>query len=93
MIDRDSRQAFAEGWSSTAHHFLGAHPHKNGVRFAVWAPNAAAVYVLGDWNNWDMDAMERLPDGIWVATHRKPASYFTSILTITVPPTVLEPGN
>jgi 1,4-alpha-glucan branching enzyme len=36
---------------------LGAHPihHEgaNGVHFAVWAPNAARVSVVGDFNNWD----------------------------------------
>src|SRR5690625_5830540 len=36
---------------------LGAHPaRQNGVkgtRFAVWAPNASAVSVVGDFNQWD----------------------------------------
>jgi 1,4-alpha-glucan branching enzyme len=32
---------------------LGAHPVENGVRFAVWAPNARYVSVIGDWNRWD----------------------------------------
>ena len=36
---------------------LGAHPIKinnvEGVHFAVWAPNAKRVSVIGDFNNWD----------------------------------------
>ncbi len=39
-----------------------------GTYFAVWAPNAARVSVVGDWNGWDGRAhqMRRLvPNGIW----------------------------
>jgi 1,4-alpha-glucan branching enzyme len=44
----------------------GESPDAGGVRFAVWAPNARAVRVLGDWNHWtgdDLDPVER--SGIW----------------------------
>lgn len=51
---------------------LGAHPSKkdgaDGVHFAVWAPHAAAVHLIGEFNGWNEDniAMERLePSGIW----------------------------
>ncbi len=51
---------------------LGAHPAavngEDGVRFAVWAPNAQNVWVLGSFNDWAEEeyAMERLePNGIW----------------------------
>ncbi|RYE75854.1 MAG: 1,4-alpha-glucan branching enzyme, partial [Myxococcales bacterium] len=32
---------------------LGAHPDDAGTRFAVWAPNAMEVQVVGDFNGWD----------------------------------------
>ena len=32
---------------------LGAHLVEGGVRFAVWAPNARSVSVVGDFNDWD----------------------------------------
>ena len=32
---------------------LGAHVVDGGVRFAVWAPNAQYVSVIGDFNDWD----------------------------------------
>ena len=39
---------------------LGAHPTEmdgqKGVYFAVWAPNAKSVSVIGDFNNWDPNA-------------------------------------
>ncbi len=51
---------------------LGAHVQKvaeiPGVQFAVWAPNAKRVSVVGDFNSWDgrVHAMRnRGPSGIW----------------------------
>ena len=51
---------------------LGAHPTKHegrkGVHFAVWAPHAEKVSVVGDFNKWKEDGFEmtRLePLGIW----------------------------
>ena len=51
---------------------LGAHPLRHedvdGVRFAVWAPNARRVSVVGDWNGWDgrTQPMRLHPgNGIW----------------------------
>ena len=39
-----------------------------GVNFAVWAPNAAGVSIVGDFNNWDarFHAMRKhIPSGVW----------------------------
>ena len=51
---------------------LGAHPlhHEgaDGVHFAVWAPNAQRVSVIGDFNGWDgrLHVMrKRLDTGVW----------------------------
>ena len=50
---------------------LGAHPldaEDAGVRFSVWAPNARAVSVVGDWNGWAEGADALAPQessGVW----------------------------
>jgi len=47
---------------------LGAHLVDGGVRFAVWAPNARRVSVVGDFNDWDTGADSLAPvdeTGIW----------------------------
>jgi 1,4-alpha-glucan branching enzyme len=51
---------------------LGAHVDRNdgvdGVRFAVWAPNARAVRAVGDWNSWDgrVDPLKPVGvSGVW----------------------------
>jgi len=45
----------------------GATPYKEGIRFAVWAPHAHDVFVIGTFNNWDKAAhrMNRDPNGWW----------------------------
>ncbi|MCI8938717.1 MAG: 1,4-alpha-glucan branching protein GlgB [Dorea sp.] len=61
---------------------LGAHPVKNGrkkgVYFAVWAPHAKSVSVVGEFNNWDRTAniMERMePLGIYTCFVADVAEY------------------
>jgi 1,4-alpha-glucan branching enzyme len=62
---------FAEGKHWHAQNFLGAHVHEvNGIpgsRFAVWAPNALRVSVVGNFNEWDGRAhpMRKHDAGIW----------------------------
>jgi 1,4-alpha-glucan branching enzyme len=63
---------FAEGTQHRAHEKLGAHPmtigSTGGVDFAVWAPSAARVSVVGDFNRWDgrVNPMRLLlPSGVW----------------------------
>jgi 1,4-alpha-glucan branching enzyme len=58
-----------EGTHYTSYEALGAHPDDQGTRFAVWAPNAYRVSVMGDFNAWDpeADVLERHSGGIWEA--------------------------
>ena len=48
---------FGEGKHWHIYRVLGAHKHQAdgipGVRFAIWAPSAERVSVVGDFNNWD----------------------------------------
>jgi len=48
---------------------LGAHPDATGTHFAVWAPNARGVAVIGDWNGWsgsaDPLALRGDGSGVW----------------------------
>jgi 1,4-alpha-glucan branching enzyme len=63
---------FGEGRHRRLWDVLGAHPREHdgmaGVSFAVWAPNAKAVRVVGDWNFWDgrVHQMRSLgSSGVW----------------------------
>ena len=56
---------FREGSHSRLYKFLGAHRmlHEGttGVLFAVWAPNAREVSVMGDFNAWNRDSHKLSP--------------------------------
>ncbi len=61
-----------EGTHRTLYKRLGAHlmNHEgaDGVHFAVWAPHAARVSVVGDFNDWDgrrHQMRKRLTSGLW----------------------------
>ena len=58
---------FTSGIHYTIYEHLGAHPcTRNGVagtQFAVWAPNAVRVSVVGDFNNWDGRIYPMIKDG------------------------------
>ncbi|HEY9876934.1 MAG TPA: 1,4-alpha-glucan branching enzyme [Leptolyngbyaceae cyanobacterium] len=62
---------FSEGNHHRIYEKLGAHPTVMdgvaGVYFAVWAPNARNVSVLGNFNHWDgrKHQMRRSGNGIW----------------------------
>ena len=49
---------FREGTHARLYEHLGCRlaPGGEGARFAVWAPNARAVSVIGEWNGWDARA-------------------------------------
>jgi 1,4-alpha-glucan branching enzyme len=60
---------FREGTHSRLYEKLGAHVFPDAVEFAVWAPNADSVSVIGDWNGWDPRAAPMHPSeaGVWTA--------------------------
>ena len=72
MITDYDLHLLGEGRHWQSYQKLGAHLFTQsgvaGVRFAVWAPNADAVSVVGDFNDWDgrRHPLRRLPSaGIW----------------------------
>ncbi|MCI8515279.1 MAG: 1,4-alpha-glucan branching protein GlgB [Hungatella sp.] len=60
FITETDRYLFGEGTHYEIYEKLGAHPktyrRKEGMYFAVWAPHAQAVSVVGDFNDWNPDA-------------------------------------
>ncbi len=64
---------FREGSHGRLYRLLGAHLQQrdgvDGVHFAVWAPNARQVSVMGEWNKWDAQSDYLAPradsSGIW----------------------------
>ena len=72
LLSEDDIHLFAEGRHFDLPTRLGANPRSfdgvGGVLFAVWAPNAAHVSVVGDFNGWDArrhPMRKRLGPGIW----------------------------
>jgi 1,4-alpha-glucan branching enzyme len=68
----DDLYLFGEGSHIRLYEKLGAHPTtlggRSGTRFAVWAPNAQRVALMGDFNGWSKDAQPLAPigqAGIW----------------------------
>jgi len=67
----DVRESFHQGTNRRAYEMLGAHPCYEGNdkkwHFAVWAPNAKHVALVGEFNLWDKTAhpMVKQFDGTW----------------------------
>lgn len=60
IISEMDRYLFGQGTHYEIYEKLGAHPMtldgKRGVYFAVWAPHAASVSLVGDFNNWNPES-------------------------------------
>ncbi|WP_281915420.1 1,4-alpha-glucan branching protein GlgB [Caldimonas thermodepolymerans] len=68
---------FREGTHARLHEKLGCHLDPGGgARFAVWAPNASAVSVTGEWNGWSpgADRLAPRPDGSGIWEGHAPAA-------------------
>ena len=69
FISDADQYVFGQGTHYEIYKKLGAHfckkGEKEGVFFAVWAPNAKDVYVIGEFNGWDEGAtpLKRLGEG------------------------------
>ncbi len=71
-LSDDDLYWFNEGTHYRLFEKLGSHPMQNedeqGVYFAVWAPNAESVSVMGEFNNWEKNTHRLAPrgqSGIW----------------------------
>jgi 1,4-alpha-glucan branching enzyme len=72
LLTDDDLYLFNEGSHNRLYRKLGAHPleagGKAGTYFAVWAPDAESVAVIGDFNDWDGRRNRLAPrgsSGIW----------------------------
>ncbi len=71
VLTDDDLHLFTEGTQYRAFDKLGSHiitvGTTTGVHFAVWAPNADRVSVIGDFNGWDgrVTPMRFLDGGVW----------------------------
>lgn len=56
---------------ATGYLYFGLHKTNDGWVFREWAPNATAIYIIGDFNNWDKSEQYRLKrydNGVWEIT-------------------------
>jgi len=72
LLTEDDIYLFNEGSHSQLYQKLGAHTltveEQEGTHFAVWAPDARQVFVMGDFNGWDKASHPLHPrgqSGIW----------------------------
>ena len=73
LFDEEEIRNFKDGTNYNLYKFFGSHRlkvlDKDGYYFAVWAPNATYISVVGDFNKWDTGAhplFVRLDQsGIW----------------------------
>ena len=74
MLTEQDIYLFREGTHGRLYEQFGSRLNANGsgAHFAVWAPNATEVSVVGDWNGWHAGANRLAPrsdeSGIWEGT-------------------------
>ena len=91
MLTEQDIYLFREGTHAALYRQMGCHllPDGAGAHFAVWAPNARAISVVGDWNGWrrGIDVLRPRWDhsGIWegaIPTVKRGQGYKYAITTI-----------
>lgn len=67
LITHFDQHLFSEGKHFDLYNKMGANVTADGVHFAVWAPNAEHVSIIGDFNQWNKAAhpMRSSSSGIW----------------------------
>ncbi|HZY07570.1 MAG TPA: hypothetical protein VFE69_07490, partial [Ilumatobacteraceae bacterium] len=77
LLGEQDLHFFGEGTHRRLWEWLGAQPlpDDGGVQFAVWAPNAKSVRVVGDWDGWvDGDALvPQGKSGVWAGVAKSAA--------------------
>ena len=83
FISQDDQYLFAQGTHYDIYEKLGAHPScedgEEGMFFAVWAPNAKQVYVIGEFNDWNESASWDREEFILYLLKESERGYCTSI--------------
>ena len=65
-LDFSALERFCRGESTDAYRLFGAHyVDWDTCRFTVWAPHAQSVCLVGDFNGWQPQPMEKLDCGAW----------------------------
>jgi len=79
--------AFVSGTSENIYEILGCHIYKGSFVFRVWAPNAKAVSLVGDFNDWDDNKNHMLPIGygVWEGIIENASVYDNYKYAITTP--------
>lgn len=86
--ENEAAKLFHQRENFRVYEYLGAHFCEEGVVFRVWAPNAQAVSVVGDFNGWNPDAnsMKRVTkQGVWELTLQNLNEYDAYKFAITKP--------
>ena len=70
-MDTNANYLFNIGENASAYRLLGAHlareGEREGWRFSVYAPNAKAISVVGDFNGWDPAAKQMAEKILYLA--------------------------
>ncbi len=74
---KKTAKTFMTDICTKAYTFLGCHPTEEGFVFRVWAPHAKAVSLVGDFTNWNAEAisMQNIGGGIWETTAKEAKEY------------------